>query len=35
MPLSMFLLAALVLRGFRLDEAEHASIRAALDARRR
>ena len=34
MPLSMFLLAAAVLRGFRLDEAEHARIRAQLDARR-
>jgi GPH family glycoside/pentoside/hexuronide:cation symporter len=34
MPLSMFLLAALVLRGFRLDEVEHTRIRAELDARR-
>jgi GPH family glycoside/pentoside/hexuronide:cation symporter len=34
MPFSMFLLAAAVLRGFRLDEAEHAGIRAQLDARR-
>lgn len=34
MPLSMFLLAALVLRGFRLGEAVHARIRRELDARR-
>jgi GPH family glycoside/pentoside/hexuronide:cation symporter len=34
MPFSMFLLAALVLRGFRLGEVEHARIRAELDARR-
>ncbi len=33
MPLTMFFAAAAVLRGFRLDGAEHARIRAALDAR--
>ncbi|HEM47343.1 MAG TPA: MFS transporter, partial [Alphaproteobacteria bacterium] len=34
LPLVMYMVAASVLRGFRLDEAEHARIRAALDARR-
>ena len=29
----MFLLGALILRGLRLDHAEHARIRAAIDAR--
>lgn len=33
MPLTMFIAAALVFRGFSLNEAEHAKIRAALDAR--
>jgi GPH family glycoside/pentoside/hexuronide:cation symporter len=33
MPLTMFLCAAAVFRGFGLDEAEHIRIRAALDAR--
>jgi len=33
MPLTMFLAAAAVFRGFSLDEAEHMRIRAALDAR--
>jgi len=34
LPFVMFLAAAVVLRGFRLDEAEHARIRQALDAAR-
>jgi Na+/melibiose symporter-like transporter len=34
LPLVMFLLAAFVLRGLRLDQAEHDRIRAALAARR-
>jgi len=34
MPLTMFLAAAAVFRGFSLNEAEHARIRGALDARR-
>jgi GPH family glycoside/pentoside/hexuronide:cation symporter len=33
MPLVMFLIAAWVLKGLRLDEAEHARIRAKLDQR--
>ena len=33
LPFVMFLVAAFVLRGFQLNEAEHARIRAALDAR--
>jgi GPH family glycoside/pentoside/hexuronide:cation symporter len=33
LPLVMFLMAAAVLRGFKLDEAEHDRIRAELDAR--
>lgn len=33
LPLVMFLMAAVVFRRFSLDEAEHARIRAALDAR--
>jgi GPH family glycoside/pentoside/hexuronide:cation symporter len=33
LPFVMYFVAAGVLRGFRLDEAEHARIRAALDAR--
>ena len=34
LPLVMFTAAALVLRGFRLDEQEHSRIRAELDSRR-
>ncbi len=34
LPLVMFIAAAIVLRGFDLDEQEHARIRAELDARR-
>ena len=34
LPFVMFLAAAVVLRGFRLDEAEHARIRQALDEAR-
>ena len=34
LPLVMFIAAAIVLRGFDLDEREHARIRAELDARR-
>jgi Na+/melibiose symporter-like transporter len=33
LPLVMLVAAAVVLSGFRLDEAEHARIRAALDER--